>query len=102
DLRTGRRDPIQPVTVDAGAESGYPLTFGWTAPVVQSQFDAGTFYFGANRLVRFTRGGADWELLGPDMTRADRTRPSPDTGSTSYHALFAIAESPPDRNLLRT
>jgi hypothetical protein len=102
DLRTGRRDPLQPVTVDAGSEGGYPLTFGWTAPLVQSQHDSATFYFGANRLVRFTRGGRDWELLGPDMTRADRTRPAPDTGSTSYHALFSIAEGPRDRNLLWT
>src|SRR2546428_13440345 len=41
-----------------------------------------------------THRGDDWELLGPDMTRARREHPAPEVGHTSYHAVFAIAESP--------
>jgi photosystem II stability/assembly factor-like uncharacterized protein len=102
DLRTGKRDPITPVTVDAGAESSVGLTWGWTTPLLLSQHDSTVLYAGANRLVRYTKRGDDWELLGPDMTRADPARPTPDTGSTSYRAIFSIAEGPRDRNLLWT
>jgi len=102
DLRSGRRDPLQPLTIDAGAESNYPLTFGWTAPLVLSQHDSTVLWFGANRLVKFTRGGADWSLVGPDMTRTPRERPAPERGHTSYRALFSIAESPTDRGVLWT
>lgn len=102
DLRTGKRDNLQPVTIDAGSESNYQLTYGWTAPLVQSQHDSTVLYFGANRLVRFSKKGDDWELLGPDMTRAAREHPAPEAGNTSYHALFSIAEGPRDRNLLWT
>ena len=102
DLRTAKRDPIAPVTLDAGAEGSVPLTWGWTTPLLQSQHDSTVLYAGANRLVKLTKRGDDWELLGPDMTRATRERPAPDTGSTSYRAIFSIAEGPRDRNLLWT
>ena len=102
DLRTAKRDAIQPVTIDAGAESTYGLTWGWTTPLVLSQHDSTVLYAGANRLIRYTRRGDDWELLGPDMTRAARDAPEPERGSTSYHAIFSIAEGARDRDLLWT
>jgi photosystem II stability/assembly factor-like uncharacterized protein len=102
DLRTGRRDPISPGHVDAGAESSFGLTWGWTTPLLLSQHDSTVLYAGANRLVKYTKRGDDWELLGPDMTRAARDNPEPERGSTSYHAIFSIAEGPRDRNLLWT
>ncbi|HET6229953.1 MAG TPA: hypothetical protein VFE05_07790 [Longimicrobiaceae bacterium] len=94
DLRTGKRDDLQPVSLDAGALSGYELRWGWTAPLVLSQHDTSVLWLGSNHLIRMRNRGEDWEVVGPDMTRADRTRPEPETGSTAYHALFAIAESP--------
>jgi photosystem II stability/assembly factor-like uncharacterized protein len=102
DLRTGERRPITPVTLDAGAESNYGLTWGWTTPLVASQHDSTVLYAGANRLVKFSKRGDDWELLGPDMTRANRERPEPENGSTSYHAIFSIAESPRTARVLWT
>src|SRR3989442_804840 len=94
DLRSWKRDDIQPLSLDAGAESGYPFTWGWTTPIVISHFDSGTVYVGANRLFRMRQGGKDWDTLGPDMTRTPRQNPAPETGHTSYHAIFSIAESP--------
>jgi photosystem II stability/assembly factor-like uncharacterized protein len=94
DLRTWKRDDIQPESLDAGAESGYGYTWGWTTPILISRHDSGTVYLGANRLFRLRQGGRDWEALGPDMTRTPRERPAPEVGHTSYHAIFAIAESP--------
>ena len=102
DLRTWKRDEIRPMMLDAGAESGYELRWGWTAPMLLSQHDPTVLYVGANRLFRLTHRGDDWEILGPDMTRADRAHPAPEEGSTSYHALFSIAESPRTGRILWT
>ena len=102
DLRTWKRDPIKPLSLDAGGESGYELTWGWTTPIVLSQHDSTVLYVGANRLFRLSNRGDDSEVLGPDMTRADRTRPQPESGSTSYHAIFSIAESPRSADILWT
>jgi photosystem II stability/assembly factor-like uncharacterized protein len=94
DLRTWRRESIQPQALDAGVESGYEFTWGWTAPILVSRFLHRTIYLGANRLFRLKEGGNDWEIIGPDMTRTPRQNPTPEQGSTAYHAIFAIAESP--------
>ena len=61
DLRTGERRLLTPVTLDAGAESSYQLTWGWTTPLVLSQHDSTVLYAGSNRLVKFSRRGDDWE-----------------------------------------
>ena len=102
DLRTWKRDRIKPLALDAGGESGYDNSWGWTTPIVYSQHDSNTLYVGSNRLFRLTNKGDDWEILGPDMTRADRERPEPEKGSTSYHAIYSIAESPRSGDVLWT
>lgn len=93
-LATGERTNIVPVAADAGAESGFAFRWGWNTPIVMSHFDSSVVYVGSNYLLQLTHRGDDWHILGPDMTRAARTRPEPDTSHTSYHALFSIAESP--------
>ncbi|GAC1683199.1 MAG: hypothetical protein NVS9B3_01030 [Gemmatimonadaceae bacterium] len=106
DLRTWKRTGIQPVALDAGADAGYGYTWGWTAPLVLSQHDTGTLYAGGNRLFRMHDAGddrgVDWQVVGPDMTRADRAHPEAEGPNTSYHALFSIGESPRTRDILWT
>ncbi|HET6764867.1 MAG TPA: hypothetical protein VFH27_14380, partial [Longimicrobiaceae bacterium] len=102
DLRTGERDDRQPLSLDAGTGSGFEYRWGWTAPLVLSRHDTTVLYLGSNHLMRMKVRGTDWEVLGPDMTRASRQGPEPDVGSTSYHALFAIAESPRTGNVIWT
>ncbi len=102
DLRTFKRDDIVPASLDAGAESGYAFTWGWTTPILISTHDSGTVYLGANRLFRLKQGGKDWEALGPDMTKTPRDKPAPEVGSTSYHSIFSIAESPRSAAVLWT
>jgi len=100
DLRTWKRDDITPLVLDAGEDSGYPFAWGWTTPLLVSQHDPTVLYVGANHLIRMTHRGEDWAILGPDMTRANREHPAAEQGHTSYHAVFAIAESPRDAALL--
>jgi photosystem II stability/assembly factor-like uncharacterized protein len=102
DLRSWKRDDIQPAALDAGTESGYDFTWDWTAPILISAFDSTTVYLGANRLFRLRQHGRDYETLGPDMTRTPRQSPAPEAGHTSYHAIFSIAESPKTAAVLWT
>ncbi len=94
DLRTWERDVIQPQALDAGGDSGYPYNWGWTTPILYSQFLPHTLYVGANRLFRMKENGNDFDVIGPDMTRTPREAPTPEVGHTAYHAIFSIAESP--------
>jgi photosystem II stability/assembly factor-like uncharacterized protein len=102
DLRTWTRVDITPLALDAGQDSGYPYNWGWTTPILVSQHDPTVLYLGANHLIRLTQRGDDWAVLGPDMTRANREHPAPEVGHTSYHAVFAIGESPRSSNILWT
>jgi hypothetical protein len=97
DLRTGeaRRHPAADTSTPARrATTGSPGVDD-AAPALAARFD------GALRRRQpageLPKRGDDWELLGPDMTRANRERPEPENGSTSYHAIFSIAESPRTR-----
>ena len=102
DLRTWKRDDMQPAALDAGTESGYEYEWDWTAPILISAFDSTTVYLGANRLFRMRDHGKDYDMLGPDMTRTPRQNPTPEAGHTSYHAIFSIAESPKSAAVLWT
>jgi len=102
DLRSWKRDDIQPAALDAGTESGYEFTWDWTAPILVSAFDSTTVYLGSNRLFRLRQHGKDYDTLGPDMTRTPRQNPTPEAGHTSYHAIFSIAESPKTAAVLWT
>ncbi len=105
DIRTWKRDHIQPIALDAGGDSGYNYTWGWTTPLALSQHDTATLYAGGNHLFRIHDHGdkgIDWEVVGPDMTRATREHPEGEGPNTSYHALFSIAESPRTRDVIWT
>lgn len=102
-VETADNTRLQPHAEDAGAEAGFPFRFDWDAPFLISRWDPRTLYFGGNFLFRMKdRGRGGWEILGPDMTRANRAAPEPDTGYTAYHALHSIAESPIDRDMIWT
>ncbi len=93
---------IQPYSEDAGVQSGYEFRWDWNTPFIISHHDPTVLYMGGNYLFRLTSRGKDWHILGPDMTRANRTDPEPDTGHTSYHSLHSVAESTLDARMLWT
>ncbi len=43
----------------------------WTFPILFSPLDQSVLYVSSNRLWRTTDGGNSWDLLSPDLTRAD-------------------------------
>jgi hypothetical protein len=99
-VQTGQRENIRPEAEDAGAEAGRAFRWDWNTPFFISRYDPKVLYLGANHLIRMTDHARSWEIISPDLTRANVAAPEPDTGYTSYHSLHSIAESPRDRNVL--
>ncbi len=85
-----------------------PYRFNWTAPIHISPHDPKTVYHGANVLFKTTDGGHSWTAISPDLTRNDMSKQQwsggpitgDNTGAEYYCTLFAIAESPIQRNLI--
>ncbi len=76
--------------------------FNWNYPLVFSHHDPKKLYAGSNHLHVTTNGGASWEVISPDLTRAEpetiKSSGGPitqdNTGAEYYANIFVIAESP--------
>lgn len=108
DLATGDRKDVKPVPEDTASE----YRFDWTAPILLSDHDPSTVYFGGNRLFISRDGGVTWTET-PDLTRdLDRdTLPimgsPPDSNALSLHdgvggfsEITTLAESPAEVGIL--
>ncbi len=82
--------------------------FQWTAPIALSPHDPHVIYHGANVLFRSTDGGASWAAISPDLTSNDVSKQKwaggpitgDNTGVETYCTIFAIAESPRQKDLI--
>ena len=82
--------------------------FNWTAPILVSQHDERTIYYGGNRLFRTTDRGTTWAEISPDLTKNDRARQgwgggpitNEGAGGEVYATIIVVAESPHDKNVL--
>ncbi|MCY4232398.1 MAG: glycosyl hydrolase [Bacteroidetes bacterium] len=90
-----------------GAE-GMKYRFQWNFPILFSQHDYNVLYAAGNHLFRTTNEGQSWEKISPDLTRADSSKLGPsggpitkdNTGVEYYATIFAVAESPHDRDVI--
>jgi photosystem II stability/assembly factor-like uncharacterized protein len=82
--------------------------FQWTAPILVSPHDPKTVYHAANVLFKTTDGGQHWTAISPDLTRNDKSKQhwsggpitGDNTGVEVYDTIFAVAESPRQKDLL--
>jgi photosystem II stability/assembly factor-like uncharacterized protein len=82
--------------------------FQWTAPIVVSSHDPKVIYHAANVLFKTTDGGQHWTAISPDLTRNDKSKQKwsggpitgDNTGVEIYDTIFAVAESPKQKDLL--
>jgi photosystem II stability/assembly factor-like uncharacterized protein len=82
--------------------------FQWTAPIALSPHDPHVVYYGGNVLFRTADNGATWTVISPDLTRNDRSKEKwaggpitgDNTGVETYCTIFAIAESPKQKDLI--
>lgn len=110
DKRDGQVKEISvfPQVTDAMGAFGLEHRFQWTAPILISMWDPNVLYHGGEKLFKTTDGGMHWEAISPDLTRNDKSKQQisggpitkDDTGTEYYDTIFAVAESPKERDLI--
>jgi photosystem II stability/assembly factor-like uncharacterized protein len=99
--------PIQYLGRDA---KDMQYRYNWNAPIIWSRHEPGTFYHGAQRLLKTTDLGKTWTAVSPDLTRNEvakqGTPGGPYTneavGAENYGTLAYVAESPHERGVIWT
>ncbi len=99
--------PIQYLGMEA-REMKY--LYNWNAPIIWSQHEPGTFYHGAQHLLRTRDKGQTWEEVSPDLTRNQDEKQGngggPYTneavGAENYGTLSYVIESPHEKGTIWT
>ncbi len=84
--------------------------YDWNAPIIWSKHEPGTFYHGAQYLLRTKDMGVSWEEVSPDLTRNIDAKQGkgggPYTveavGAENYGALSYVLESPHEKGVIWT
>jgi len=82
--------------------------FAWTYPIVISPHDPNILYIGGNVVLKTTNEGQSWDVISPDLTKADPETLKPSggpinrdaVGAEHYAVVFAFAESPHEAGVL--
>lgn len=99
--------PIQYLGRDA---KDMKYRFNWNAPIIWSKHEPGTYYHGAQLLLRTRDKGISWEEVSPDLTRNEKDKQGkgggPYTneavGAENYGTLSYILESPTEKGVIWT
>jgi photosystem II stability/assembly factor-like uncharacterized protein len=92
-----------------GAED-FKYRFQWNFPILFSPHQKNKLYAASNHLHVSYNEGQSWEIISPDLTRNDPKTLGPsggpitkdNTGVEYYGTIFAVAESPIEKNLIWT
>ena len=82
--------------------------FQWTFPVFYSRWEPNELWIAGNHIFRSTDDGHSWEVVSGDLTRNDPDKlqqsggpiTSDNTGAEIYCTIFALVESPHERDVL--
>jgi len=99
--------PIQYLARDA---KDMKYRYNWNAPIIWSKHEPGTFYHGAQHVLRTTDKGKSWKEFSPDLTRNEKEKQGkgggPYTneavGAENYGTLSYIIESPQEKGVIWT
>ena len=99
--------PIQYLGRDA---KDMKYRFNWNAPIIWSKHEPGTYYHGAQMVLRTSDMGRTWTEFSPDLTRNEKEKQGkpggPYTneavGAENYGTLAYIAESPHEKGVIWT
>lgn len=97
--------PIQYLARDA---SDMKYRFNWNAPIIWSKHEPGTYYHGAQYLLRTKDKGQSWEEVSPDLSRNEKEKQGkgggPYTneavGAENYGTISYIAESQHEKGVI--
>jgi photosystem II stability/assembly factor-like uncharacterized protein len=84
--------------------------YNWNAPIIWSRHEPGTFYHGAQVLLKTTDHGQTWKEVSPDLTRNEKEKQGtpgvPYTneavGAENYGTLAYVVESPHEKGVIWT
>lgn len=76
--------------------------YNWNAPIIHSNYEKGTYYHGAQLLLRTKDNGVTWEEASPDLTRNEDSKQgygggpltNEAVGAENYGTITYIMESP--------
>ena len=93
---------------EAGWGNDNPFRFNWNCPIVISQFQPSTVYFGGNFLFKTLDRGDSWEIISPDLSTADPKKidrktgglTADVTGAENHCAIVTVSESPLSPDIL--
>jgi photosystem II stability/assembly factor-like uncharacterized protein len=99
--------PIQYLGRDA---KDIKYRYNWNAPIIWSKHEPGTYYHGAQYLLRTTDMGKTWKEISPDLTRNEKEKQGkgggPYTneavGAENYGTLSYVMESPHEKGVIWT
>ncbi|MGI9541901.1 MAG: glycosyl hydrolase, partial [Cyclobacteriaceae bacterium] len=99
--------PIQYLGRDA---KDMKYRYNWNAPIIWSKHEPGTFYHGAQLLLRTRDMGVSWEEVSPDLTKNEKEKQGkgggPYTneavGAENYGTLSYVIESPHEKGVIWT
>ena len=110
DRRTWQEQEVSPWPDNVMGEGASALKyrFQWTFPILISPHDPNVIYAGAQVIFKSADAGRSWTVISPDLTRNDKSRQESSGGpitqdNTSieyYDTVFAIAESPVQKDLI--
>jgi len=99
--------PIQYLGMDA---KDIKYRFNWNSPIIWSKYEPGTFYHGAQFLLKTSDWGKSWKEVSPDLTRNEKEKQGkpggPYTneavGAENYGTLSYVIESPHEKGVIWT
>ncbi len=102
--------PTAPIQYLGRASRDMKYRFNWNSPIIWSKHEPGTYYHGAQYLLRTRDLGQTWEEVSPDLTRNEDEKQGkgggPYTveavGAENYGTLSYIVESPHEKGVIWT
>lgn len=104
DRETGRTRPIMPYPEYVFGSNGRDQKYrtNWNAPVIVSQHNPNTVYYGTQKVLKTTDRGVTWQEISPDLTRNDPEKQglnggpitNEQAGAEYYNTIFYLTESP--------
>ncbi len=112
DRKTGHMRDVQvyPLFFSGMPSSALKERWQWTFPIVFNPADPKILYTSSQHLWKTTNQGQSWEMISPDLTRADPKTlgdsggplTKDQNGPEIYATIFTIAPSPKDVNAIWT
>jgi len=100
-VRINRRTHVNRSMHPTEPEGQPAYRFNWNTPVCLSPQDSDVVYVGGNRLFRWSKKGAEYEVISPDLSKQVGAQiTSGGSGAETYGTIVSLAASPVERGII--